>query len=41
VRGWGPNLAGYSAQGFFKYGLYEVFKHGTRVIIIVIRIIGR
>lgn len=24
--GWGPTLAGYSAQGAFKYGLYEYFK---------------
>jgi len=26
VRGWSPTLAGYSMQGFFKFGLYEVFK---------------
>jgi len=27
VKGWGPTLAGYSIQGLFKFGLYEVFKH--------------
>ena len=26
VRGWAPTLFGYSAQGAFKYGLYEYFK---------------
>jgi len=26
VRGWAPTLAGYSMQGFFKFGFYEVFK---------------
>eukprot|EP00033_Pygsuia_biforma_P000439 GCRY01000522.1.p1 GENE.GCRY01000522.1~~GCRY01000522.1.p1 ORF type:complete len:310 (-),score=28.45 GCRY01000522.1:157-1086(-) len=25
--GWMPTLFGYSAQGLFKFGLYEVFKH--------------
>ena len=25
-KGWFPTLIGYSAQGAFKYGLYEVFK---------------
>lgn len=25
-RGWAPTYLGYSAQGAFKYGLYEVFK---------------
>lgn len=25
-RGWAPTLIGYSAQGAFKYGLYEYFK---------------
>jgi solute carrier family 25 phosphate transporter 3 len=25
-KGWVPTLLGYSAQGAFKYGLYEVFK---------------
>jgi solute carrier family 25 phosphate transporter 3 len=25
-KGWAPTLLGYSAQGMFKYGLYEVFK---------------
>ena len=25
-KGFGPTLVGYSAQGCFKYGLYEVFK---------------
>eukprot|EP01117_Protostelium_nocturnum_P014052 TRINITY_DN530_c0_g1_i1.p1 TRINITY_DN530_c0_g1~~TRINITY_DN530_c0_g1_i1.p1 ORF type:complete len:354 (-),score=101.86 TRINITY_DN530_c0_g1_i1:183-1136(-) len=25
-KGWGPTLVGYSAQGAFKYGLYEFFK---------------
>jgi len=24
--GWGPTAAGYSVQGFFKFGLYEYFK---------------
>jgi solute carrier family 25 phosphate transporter 3 len=24
--GWGPTFAGYSVQGFFKFGLYEYFK---------------
>jgi solute carrier family 25 (mitochondrial phosphate transporter), member 3 len=26
VRGWVPTLLGYSAQGSFKFGLYEYFK---------------
>lgn len=26
TKGWFPTLAGYSAQGAFKYGLYEFFK---------------
>lgn len=26
VLGWGPTLIGYSLQGMFKFGLYEVFK---------------
>ncbi|EPS45991.1 hypothetical protein H072_27 [Dactylellina haptotyla CBS 200.50] len=25
--GWSPTLVGYSAQGFGKYGFYEIFKH--------------
>ncbi|RCV11951.1 hypothetical protein SEVIR_2G238400v4 [Setaria viridis] len=25
-RGWAPTFLGYSAQGAFKYGLYEIFK---------------
>lgn len=25
-RGWLPTLMGYSAQGAFKFGLYEYFK---------------
>jgi len=25
--GWSPTLVGYSIQGFFKYGLYEMFKY--------------
>jgi solute carrier family 25 phosphate transporter 3 len=25
--GWAPTLIGYSLQGLFKFGLYEVFKH--------------
>lgn len=25
-RGWFPTLLGYSAQGMFKFGLYEYFK---------------
>jgi len=27
VRGWGPTLWGYSVQGLFKFGLYEIFEH--------------
>ena len=27
VRGWGPTLLGYSAQGALKFGLYEYYKH--------------
>ncbi|KAF9879776.1 hypothetical protein CkaCkLH20_02587 [Colletotrichum karsti] len=27
MTGWGPTFWGYSAQGAFKYGFYEVFKH--------------
>lgn len=26
VKGWGPTLVGYSAQGLFKFGFYEYFK---------------
>jgi len=26
MKGWAPTLIGYSAQGMFKFGLYEVFK---------------
>jgi solute carrier family 25 phosphate transporter 3 len=26
VKGWAPTLIGYSMQGFFKFGFYEVFK---------------
>lgn len=26
ARGWAPTFLGYSMQGFFKFGLYEVFK---------------
>lgn len=26
IRGWFPTLVGYSAQGAFKFGLYEYFK---------------
>ncbi|XP_037585820.1 phosphate carrier protein, mitochondrial-like [Cebus imitator] len=26
ARGWAPTFFGYSLQGFFKFGLYEVFK---------------
>lgn len=26
VRGWAPTFIGYSMQGMFKFGLYEVFK---------------
>lgn len=26
MKGWLPTLLGYSAQGCFKFGLYEVFK---------------
>jgi solute carrier family 25 phosphate transporter 3 len=26
LKGFGPTLVGYSLQGMFKYGLYEVFK---------------
>ena len=25
-RGWAPTFFGYSAQGMFKFGLYEIFK---------------
>lgn len=25
-KGWAPTLLGYSAQGAFKFGLYEFFK---------------
>lgn len=24
--GWAPTLVGYSAQGFVKFGFYEIFK---------------
>jgi len=27
LRGWVPTLWGYSVQGLFKFGLYEVFEH--------------
>jgi solute carrier family 25 phosphate transporter 3 len=27
VRGWAPTLFGYSMQGMFKFGFYEMFKH--------------
>jgi solute carrier family 25 phosphate transporter 3 len=27
LKGWGPTLIGYSIQGAFKFGLYELFKH--------------
>jgi solute carrier family 25 phosphate transporter 3 len=27
AKGWGPTLVGYSIQGLFKFGLYELFKH--------------
>jgi solute carrier family 25 phosphate transporter 3 len=27
VKGWGPTFAGYSVQGAFKFGFYELFKH--------------
>jgi solute carrier family 25 phosphate transporter 3 len=26
LLGWLPTLIGYSAQGFFKFGFYEIFK---------------
>lgn len=26
VKGWAPTFFGYSIQGMFKFGLYEVFK---------------
>ena len=26
-KGWAPTFFGYSMQGMFKFGLYEVFKH--------------
>lgn len=26
VKGWAPTFFGYSTQGMFKFGLYEVFK---------------
>jgi len=26
ARGWAPTFVGYSIQGFFKFGLYEIFK---------------
>ncbi len=26
LKGWAPTLIGYSAQGMFKFGLYEYFK---------------
>lgn len=26
-KGWAPTMIGYSMQGMFKFGLYEVFKH--------------
>lgn len=27
LRGWAPTFVGYSIQGLFKFGLYELFKH--------------
>ena len=27
VKGWAPTFIGYSMQGLFKFGLYEVFKN--------------
>lgn len=27
LKGWGPTIWGYSAQGAFKFGFYEYFKH--------------
>jgi len=27
LKGWGPTLVGYSAQGLCKFGFYEFFKH--------------
>lgn len=27
ARGWAPTFIGYSMQGLFKFGLYEVFKN--------------
>jgi len=27
MKGWGPTLVGYSAQGLCKFGFYEFFKH--------------
>jgi len=27
LRGWGPTLWGYSVQGLFKFGLYELFEY--------------
>ena len=30
LLGWMPTLFGYSAQGMFKFGLYEIFKVGGR-----------
>ena len=26
IKGWFPTLIGYSAQGFCKFGFYEIFK---------------
>lgn len=26
MQGWAPTLVGYSAQGFGKFGFYEIFK---------------
>jgi solute carrier family 25 (mitochondrial phosphate transporter), member 3 len=26
-KGWAPTFFGYSAQGLFKFGFYEIFKH--------------
>jgi solute carrier family 25 phosphate transporter 3 len=26
LQGWAPTLMGYSAQGFGKFGFYEIFK---------------
>jgi hypothetical protein len=34
LLGWLPTLIGYSAQGFFKFGFYEIFKASeTRIFL--------